>query len=350
MTAKSWRARNLARCASILALAGASVAAGAQTINGAGATFPNPIYQKWFAAYTAAHPIVKFNYQPVGSGAGYAQYKAGTVDFGASDAPLTNKEIAAVPWPTIHFPTVAGAVVLAYNIPGVGPGLRLDADAVSGIYLGTIKTWNDPHIVKLNPNLRLPSTAIDVVHRSDGSGTTYIFTNYLSAVSSAWKEKVGLGKSVNWPVGLGGSGNSGVAGLIQHSNGSIGYVELAYAVNNKLPFGPIKNRSGNFVLASSATTTAAADSAVGALRKDVRVSIVNGGGTNAYPISGFTYLLVSKTPKDGAKGRALVDFLRWTMGPGQEMAEELFYARLPAAAIALNTQSLGQVRVAGNGK
>lgn len=344
------RASNLVRCASMvagIATLGAATGASAQTINGAGATFPAPIYQKWFANYKAAHTNVKFNYQAVGSGAGYAQYKAGTVDFGASDAPLTNAEVGAVPWPTLHIPTVAGAVVLAYNIPGIGPGLRLDAAAVSGIYLGEIKTWNDPRLTKLNPNLSLPGSTINVVHRSDGSGTTYIFTNYLAAVSGDWKEKVGAGKSVSWPVGLGGNGNAGVAGLIKASPGSIGYVELAYATTNKLPFGPVKNKSGNFVLASTATTTAAADAAVGAMKKDVRVSIVNGSGANAYPISGFTYLLVSKSPKDAAKGKALVEFLQWAMGPGQEMADDLYYAKLPQSAVAINNQALGQVRVAG---
>ncbi len=329
-----------------LALAGAAFAlAGptqAQTINGAGATFPAPIYAKWFQAYSAQHSSVKFNYQAVGSGAGIAQYKAGTVDFGASDAPLSDAEQASMPQPTLHIPTVAGAVVMSYNIPGIGPGLRLSGDVIADIFLGKIKTWNDPRIVKMNPSLTLPGQNISVVHRADGSGTTYIYTNYLSAVSSEWKSKVGAGKSVSWPTGLGGNGSSGVSGLIRNSPGAIGYVELAYAVQNKLPYGPIKNRSGNYVLASIASTKASADAAAPLMKRDVRVSIVNGAGVNAYPIAGFTYLLVPKTYRDAAKGRAMLDFLKWAMGPGQEMAESLLYAPLPESVVQINLRALGQ--------
>ena len=215
-----------------------------QTITGAGATFPAPIYQKWFFEYHKSHGGVTINYQPVGSGAGYALYKAGTVDFGASDAPLTDAELGAVPWPTLHIPTVAGAIVMAYNIPGVGPGLKLSGDVIADIYLGKITTWNHPRITGQNPGVNLPATNISVVHRSDGSGTTYIYTNYLSAVSGEWREKVGAGKSVNWRVGIGGKGNDGVAGLVRNAPGSIGYVELAYAVQTKLHYGPIKNLGG----------------------------------------------------------------------------------------------------------
>ena len=325
--------------------AGSSSPAAAQTINGAGATFPYPIYAKWFQAYTQAHPNVKFNYQAVGSGAGIAQYKAGTVFFGASDAPLSDAEYASMPQPTIHVPTVAGAVVLAYNIKGVGPGLRLSGDVIADIYLGKIKSWNDPRIVKENPNITLPAENVSVVHRSDGSGTTYIFTNYLAAVSGEWKSGVGSGKSVSWPAGLGGNGNAGVAGLVKSSSGGVGYVELAYAVQNKLAYGPVKNKAGNYVLASTATTTAAANSAASAMQRDVRTSIVNSGGVNTYPIAGFTYLLVPKAPKDAAIGRAFTDFVKWAMGPGQQMAESLLYARLPPPVVQINERAIGTIKL-----
>jgi phosphate transport system substrate-binding protein len=332
----------IAATAMVAALGGPAYA---QTINGAGATFPNPIYSKWFQAYSQAHPNVKFNYQAVGSGAGIAQYKAGTVFFGASDAPLSDAEYASMSQPTLHIPTVAGAVVLAYNVKGIGPGLRLSGDVIADIYLGKIKSWNDPLIQKQNPNITLPAENITVAHRSDGSGTSYIFTNYLAAVSPEWKSKVGAGKSVSWPAGLGGNGNSGVAGLVKSSSGGIGYVELAYAVQNKLAYGPVRNKAGNYVLASTATTTAAANSAVGAMQRDVRVVIVNSAGANAYPISGFTYLLVPRAPKDTAMGRALADFLKWAMGPGQQMADGLLYAPLPAAVVQLNERAIGTIKL-----
>jgi len=321
-----------------------AVPSAAQTINGAGATFPAPIYTKWFQAYSQAHPNVKFNYQAVGSGAGIAQYKAGTVFFGATDAPVPDADLGSMP-PTVHIPTVAGSVVLAYNVKGIGAGLKLTGEIISGIYLGQITTWNDPRIQKENPNLTLPSEPISVVHRSDSSGTSYIFTNYLASVSSEWKNKVGAGKSVNWPVGLGGNGNAGVAGLIKSSSGSIGYVELAYAVTTKLNYGPVKNKSGNYVLASTASTTSAAAAAHNALQKDVRVSIVNGPGANTYPIAGFTYLLIAKSPRDTASSAVLVDFLNWAMGPGQGMAESLLYAALPAEAVKINTAALKTIKV-----
>lgn len=316
----------------------------AQTINGAGATFPAPIYTKWFQAYSQAHPSVKFNYQPVGSGAGIAQYKAGTVFFGATDAPVPDADLAAMQ-PTLHIPTVAGAVVLAYNIKGIGSGLKLSGDVVADIYLGKITSWNDPRIAKENPSLSLPAEAITVTHRSDGSGTSYIFTSYLASISPEWRNKVGAGKSVSWPTGLGGNGNAGVAGLVRSSAGGIGYVELAYAVQNKLNYGPIKNKSGNYVLASSASTTAAASVAANSLKKDVRVSIVNGPGANTYPISGFTYLLVPKAAKDTASAAIVADFLKWAMGPGQGMADSLLYAPLPAEAIKINEAAINSIKV-----
>ncbi len=318
--------------------------ANGQTINGAGATFPAPIYAKWFQAYSAAHANVRFNYQPVGSGAGIAQYKAGTVFFGATDAPMMDSEMGGMQ-PTLHIPTVAGAVVLAYNIKGIGAGLKLSGDVIADIYLGHITTWNDPRIQKENPNITLPGEAITVVHRSDGSGTSYIYTNYLASVSNEWKNKVGAGKSVSWPTGLGGNGNAGVAGLVKSSSGGIGYVELAYAVQTKLNYGPVKNKAGNFVLASTASTTAAASVAVNALKKDVRVSIVNGTGANTYPISGFTYLLVPKASKDAATAAVVADFLKWAMGPGQGMAESLLYAALPAEAVKINEAAISTIKV-----
>jgi phosphate transport system substrate-binding protein len=321
--------------------------ANAQKINGAGASFPNPIYQKWIFEHKKINPGVEINYASVGSGAGIAQYKAGTVDFGATDAPLSDAEQSSMPQPTLHIPTVAGAVVMAYNVPGIGNGMRLSAESISGIYLGHITTWNHPAIAKDNPGATLPATPITVVHRSDSSGTTYIFTSYLGAVNGEWNSKVAIGKSVNWPVGIGGKGNDGVAGLIKNSAGSIGYVELAYAVQNKLNHGPVKNKAGKYVDASIASTTEAANAGVARMKKDIRVSIVDGPGANTYPIAGFTYLLVSKTPRDAAKGKALVDFLKWALGPGQTMAEALLYAPLPKTVVALNEHSLSQIRVAG---
>jgi phosphate transport system substrate-binding protein len=324
-------------------LAANTATARASTINGAGATFPYPIYSKWFQAYSGVNSSTTFNYQPVGSGAGYSQYKAGTVFFGATDAPLSNAELAAVPG-TAHIPTVAGAIVLAYNVPGIGPGLRLSGDVIADIYLGKIKNWNDPRIQKLNPSLSLPARNITVAHRADGSGTTYIFTHYLAAISPAWKSKVGAGKSVSWPVGLGGNGNPGVAGLVKSSPGTIGYVELAYAVQNRLNYGPVRNRAGNFVLANTASTQEAANQGAARMAKDVRVSVVNGGGVNTYPIVGFTYLLVPKTSKDAARSREMVSFLRWAMGPGQGMAESLLYAPLPKSVVQINERAIAGIR------
>lgn len=343
------RYRTVRRWASMLALAallGASARGViAQQLKGAGSTFVAPIAQKWFFEYNKTHRNVSFDYQPVGSGGGIAQYKAGTVDFGATDAPLTNAELASIPWPTLHIPVVAGAEVLAYNVPGVGPGLKLSGDVIADIYLGKIRAWNDRRIAAQNPGIRLPATPITVVHRSDGSGTTYIFTNYLSSVSREWATRVGTGKSVSWPTGLGGNGNSGVAGLVKHSSGGIGYVELAYAVRTGLTFGPVRNRSGRYVQATIASTAEAANAAVARMAKDVRVSIVDGTGPNTYPIAGFTYLLVSRTPRDVAKARALVEFLKWAMGPGRPMAEQLLYAPLPPSVVKLNLRALAAIRM-----
>ncbi len=313
------------------------------TLTGAGATFPYPLYSKWFQEYQKSHSNVKFNYQAVGSGAGIAQYKAGTVDFGATDVPLTDAEISQLPQPTVQIPTVAGAVVLTYNLPGVGNKLKLSGDVIADIYLGKIKVWNDPRIATQNAGLNLPSTAITVAHRSDGSGTTNIFTTYLSAVSPEWNTKVGKGKSVSWPVGVGANQNAGVAGAVHNSPGAIGYVELAYAVQNKLDFGPIRNQSGSYVVASVDSTTAAATASAAATAKDVRSPIVNGTGPNVYPIAGYTYLLLPKAPKDAAKGAALVDFVKWAMADGQKLAPSLLYAPLPADVVSQNTQTVQQI-------
>ena len=312
------------------------------TITGAGSTFVNPAMSKWIYSYKDA----TINYQSVGSGAGIAQYKAGTVDFGATDAPLSDKEVGEMPQPTVHVPVIAGCLVLAYNLEGVEDGLKLSPAAIAGIFSGKVTKWNDPVIVKDNPGVKLGDTPITVAHRSDGSGTTYVFTDYLSAVSPEWKASTGMGKTVNWPTGIGGKGNEGVSGLIKQTPGSIGYVELAYAVQTKLHYGPVQNKAGKFVTPSLESTTAAANSAAEAMKTDIRVSIVNSSGDDAYPICGFTYVLVPKAAKDAAKGKALYDFLNWVFGPGQEMAAPLQYAPLPASVVELNKQAIAGLAAA----
>jgi phosphate transport system substrate-binding protein len=334
-----------------LATAGCALAlalpAAAQQLTGAGATFPFPLYSKWFDAYHRMQPGVTINYQSIGSGGGIQQLKNGTVDFGASDAPLSNEERASMPARVAHFPTVAGAVVLSYNLRGVPTGLKLSGDVTADIFLGKVTRWNDPRIAAMNDGVKLPASAIAVVHRSDGSGTSYIFTNYLAAVSADWKGKVGAGKSVNWPVGLGGKGNEGVAGLIRQVPGSLGYVELAYAVQNRLAYAQLKNRAGKFVAPSVESTTAAAAGAAKAIQTDVRASIVNSPNPNAYPIAGFTYLLMYQDLKDAAKGKVLIEFLRWAMTDGQKSAAPLNYAPLPQAIVAQNFATLAGLTIAG---
>jgi phosphate transport system substrate-binding protein len=316
-----------------LVLAAAVAAAGqasAETlINGAGATFPYPLYSKWFSEYAKVDPSVKFNYQSIGSGGGIKQITAQTVDFGASDKFLSDDELKAAPGKLLHIPTVMGAVVVTYNLPGVQKGLKLSSEDVADIYLGKITKWNDPRIIRDNPGVKLPDQPIIVVHRSDGSGTTAIFTDYLSSTSQEWMQKVGKGTSVKWPVGLGGKGNEGVAGQIKTTQNSIGYVELAYAFENKLPVASIKNKAGHFVEPTIATTTAAAAGAVKQMPADYRISLVNQPGKDAYPIAGFTYLLVYEQQKDAAKGKKLVEFLNWELKKGQKMAGTLLYAPLP---------------------
>ena len=301
---------------------------GQTTLNGAGATFPNPMYQKWFSEYHKTHPDIQFNYQSIGSGGGIRQVLAQTVDFGASDGPMTDEQLSQAKTKILHIPTVLGAVVPAYNVPGVSGELKFTPEALSGIFLGKITTWNDPAIAKANPGVNLPAQSIVVIHRSDGSGTTYIFTDYLSKISQEWGGGPGKGTSVKWPVGLGGKGNEGVAGMIRQMQGGIGYIELIYAVQNKIDYGSVKNASGAFVKASLDSVTAAAASAP-KMPADFRVSITNAPGKDAYPISSFTWLLIPEKSKEAAKGKILADFLTWMVDDGQKMTAELTYAPLP---------------------
>jgi len=320
---------------------------GAQDLNGAGATFPYPIYSKWFADY-AATTGVKINYQSIGSGGGIRQLTEGTVDFGASDAPMSDAELAKLKAPVMHFPTVLGAVVITYNVPGITKAIRLTGPLVADIFAGKITKWNDARIASLNPGLALPSRDILVVHRSDGSGTTYIFSDYLASVSPAWAQAPGKGKELAWPVGLGGKGNEGVAGQVKQTPGAIGYVELAYAKQNSLPFADLQNADGEFVTPTIESVTAAAAAVASTLpaNTDYRISIVNAAGKGAYPISSFTFLLVYQTQPDAAKGKKLVDFLRWYLRSGEKSAAALDYAPLPASMVARLEKRLGTIQMA----
>ncbi len=312
-----------------LLLSGVAATASAQmTINGAGATFPYPIYSKWFDAYAKVDPSVRFNYQSIGSGGGQKQILAETVDFGASDGPMTDENLAKAPGKLLHIPTVAGAVVITYNLPG-SPALKLDGPTLADIFLGKITKWNDPKIAGLNSGASLPDADIVVVHRSDGSGTTYIFTDYLSKVSPDWKSKVGNNTSVNWPAGLGGKGNEGVSGQVKQTPNSIGYVELIYALQNKMPYADLKNAAGEVVKATLESVTAAL--ATAEIPDDFRFSMTNAPGKDAYPIAGTTWLLVYQQQKDHAKGEKLVQFLKWAEKDGEAMAKDLDYAPLPDA-------------------
>jgi phosphate transport system substrate-binding protein len=307
--------------------------AGAQTlINGAGATFPYPIYSKWFDEYTRVDPEVRFNYQSIGSGGGIKQVTARTVDFGATDGPMTDEQLRQAPGELLHIPTVLGADVVTYNLPG-SPRLNFTPDVLADIFLGKITKWNDARLTAVNAGIALPDQSIVVVHRSDGSGTTYIWVDYLSKVSPEWQHKVGKGTSVNWPVGLGGKGNEGVAGQVKNTPGALGYVELAYAAKNRLPVGLVRNAAGKFVEPTIASTTAAAAGAAKGMPADFRVSLTNAPGEDAYPIASFTWLLVYKEQPDQAKGRALVKFLWWMSHDGQKFAADLLYAPLPAAVV-----------------
>lgn len=306
---------------------GLSATASAQMmINGAGATFPYPIYSKWFDEYTKVDPSVRFNYQSIGSGGGQKQILAQTVDFGASDGPMSDENLTKAPGKLLHIPTVAGAVVITYNLEG-NPALKLDADTIAGIFLGTIKKWNDPKIAATNPGTKLADKDIVVVHRSDGSGTTFIFTDYLSKVSAEWKSKAGTNTSVKWPAGIGGKGNEGVSGQVKQTPGAIGYVELIYAIQNKMPYADIKNSAGEFVKPTLDSVTAAL--ATANIPDDFRFSMTNAAGNDAYPIAGATWLLVYQQQKDATKGKKLVEFLKWALTKGETMAKDLDYAALP---------------------
>jgi phosphate transport system substrate-binding protein len=317
-------------------------------LTGAGATFPAPIYTKWFDEYHKAHPEVQINYQPIGSGGGIRQVTEGTVDFGATDGPMNETQLGDFKTKrgseVLHFPTVMGAVVPIYNVPGVATALKFTPAALAGIYLGTITKWNDPAIAGPNKGVKLPSSDIVVVHRSDGSGTTYIWTDYLSKVSDTWKSKVGANTSPNWPVGLGGAQNAGVAGLVKQTEGSIGYVELIYAVQTKISYGEVQNASGEFVSASLAGVSAAAAADAGKMPEDFRVSITNATGKAVYPISSFTWLLVPAKIADPAKKKAIVDFLKWSLGEGQNSTEALSYAKLPKEVVARELKAISKIQ------
>jgi phosphate transport system substrate-binding protein len=335
----------------VVALAGAAVVvvgAAAQQkmqINGAGATFPYPIYSKWFSEYNKLHPNVEINYQPIGSGGGIRQISNQTVFFGATDGPMTNDQQLAAPGKILHFPTVLGAVVPVYRIPNVNATLKFSGPALADIFLGKITKWNDPAIVKLNPGVNLPNADITVVHRADGSGTTYIWADYLAKVSPEWKTKVGVGTSPNWPVGVGGKGNEGVAGLVTQSPGSIGYVELIFALQNKISYGQVQNMDGEFVNASVESVTLAAAAAAAKMPPDFRVSITNAPGKGVYPISSFTWLLLYENPKDKAQAKTILDFMKWALADGQKFAPDLGYAPLPASVVQLEMAALARIKV-----
>ena len=327
----------------LLCLALSLAAFGQTTLNGAGATFPNPMYSKWFSDYHKLHSDIQINYQPIGSGGGIRQVIAGTVDFGASDMPMTDDQLKEAKFKVLNIPTVLGAVVPAYNIPGVTGEVKFTPEALAGIFLGHITKWNDKSLTGANPGVNLPDKEIIVIHRSDGSGTSFIWTDYLSKVSGDWKGQVGSGTSVKWPIGLGGKGNEGVAGLIRQMQGSIGYVELIYALQNNINYGSVKNSSGAFLKASLDGVTAAAASAP-KMPADFRVSITNAPGKDAYPISSFTWLLIPAQSKDAAKGKILADFLNWMVTDGQKMTNALSYAPLPDNVASKVKDAIKQVK------
>jgi len=332
----------------VLAVAGVLWAESALSINGAGATFPYPMYSKWFDEYHKKNANLQINYQSIGSGGGIKQITEGTVDFGASDGPMNDDQLKAFQdkhgFGILHFPTVLGAAVPSYNIPGVDAALNFTPDALAGIFLGKITKWNDPVIAGANKGVNLPANDIVVVHRADGSGTTYIWTDYLSGVSDEWKTKVGKGTSVNWPVGLGGKGNEGVTGSIKNTPNSIGYVELIYAETNKIPYGNVKNAAGVFVKASLAAVSAAAAGKAKEMPDDFRVSIVNAPGKAAYPISSFTWLLIPEKFSDATKRDAIKGFLKWALADGQGYAENLSYAKLPKEVVAKELKAISKIQ------
>ena len=329
----------------LLAVATFAAGAGQVLLNAAGATFPYPMYSKWFDVYHQAHPNVQINYQSIGSGGGIRQLIDKTVDFGASDGPMNDDQLKQASVPIQHFPTVLGADVPSYNLPGVSAELNFTPEALAGIFLGKITKWNDPAITSANPGVKLPSDDIVVVHRSDGSGTTYIWTDYLSKISPEWQTKVGKATSVNWPVGLGGKGNEGVSGLIQQTPDSVGYIELIYAVQNKIAYGRVKNSAGVFVKADLASVSAAAAAAAKEMPDDFRVSITNPPANKAaYPISSFTWLLIPSKFSDAAKRDAVKDFLKWMMTTGQNDCEALAYAKLPKEVVAKEMKAIAQIQ------
>jgi phosphate transport system substrate-binding protein len=340
-------ARFRAAAIATVALAALTAAAPvtAQQINGAGASFPYPLYAKWFSEYNKLRPNVQINYQSIGSGGGIRQLAAQTVFFGATDGPMTQDQLLAAPGNILHLPTVLGAVVPVYNIDGVSAELKFTGTVLADIFLGKITKWNDPAIVRLNAGVNLPGTDITVVHRSDGSGTTYIFADYLGKVSPEWKKRVGISTALNWPVGLGGKGNEGVAGLVKQTPGSIGYVELIYALQNKIAYGAVQNMSGKFLRASIESVTAAAAAAAGAMPADFRVSITNAPGDNAYPISSFTWLLFYESPKDKGAAKTMVEFMKWALTDGQKFARDLGYAPLPDGVVKLELEALKKIRL-----
>src|ERR1700675_1463887 len=332
----------------VFALVAIGVAQGALSINGAGATFPNPMYSKWFDDYHKKHSDIEINYQSIGSGGGIKQVTEGTVDFGASDGPMNDEQLKAFQdkhgFPILHFPTVLGADVPTYNIPGVTGELNFTPEALAAIFLGKVTKWNDPIIASANKGVNLPANEIVVVHRSDGSGTSYIWTDYLSKVSDEWKNKVGKGTSVNWPVGLGGKGNEGVAGQVKKTPNALGYVELIYAIQNKMAYGKVKNSSGEFIKADLASVTAAAAAAAKNMPDDFRVSITDAPGKTAYPISSFTWLLIPSKIPDTGKRDAIKGFVKWALADGQNLVESLSYAKLPKEVVAKETKALDRIQ------
>src|SRR5437899_2152569 len=329
----------------LLALGASTARAQTTQINGAGATFPYPIYSKWFSEYNKQHPDVQINYQPIGSGGGVQQVSKQTVFFGASDMPMNAEQLQAAPGKILHLPTVLGAVVPVYNIPNVTTELKFSGPLLADIFLGKITKWNDANIAKLNPGVSLPASDITVVHRADGSGTTYIWVDYLAKVSPAWKTKVGVNSSVNWPTGVGGRGNEGVASTVKQTPGALGYVELIYALQTKQPYGSVLNAAGEFAKASVESVTAAAAAAAKQMPADFRVSIANAPGKGVYPISSFTWLLLYESPKDKAMSKAMIDFMKWALTDGQKYCGDLGYAPLPADVVTLELAALAKIKV-----
>jgi phosphate transport system substrate-binding protein len=335
----------LAVTAAVAAALVAGAAAQTMKINGAGATFPNPIYQKWFSEYNKQHPNVEINYQSIGSGGGIQQVTKQTVFFGATDGPMTAEQLQGAPGKVLHFPTVLGAVVPVYNLPNVTADLKFSGPVLADIFLGKITKWNDPALAKLNAGVTLPATDITVAHRADGSGTTYIWVDFLSKLSPEWKSRVGVATSVNWPTGVGGRGNEGVSGLVKQTPGAIGYVELIYALQNKIAYGSVLNANGESVKATVEAVTAAAAEAVKAMPADFRVSITNAPGKGVYPISSFTWLLLYENAKDKAQAKTMVDFMKWALTDGQKFAPDLGYAPLPEAIVKLEMAALAKVKI-----